>query len=174
MEKKRGRPRRKRLIFIRHGKAEKATRVRSDSERSLTPGGKKKAARMASLLHTVEKEPGAVFTSPAFRTVETALLLLSEYDLHPSSMKICPELSLESGLEEMLSFLRSLDEGTGTCVIAGHNPALSSVARYLAISEIDDIVKSGVVCLSFGTGKWAGLDKGCGRIEYILTPASLK
>ena len=69
----------KKLIFVRHSKAEDATFDALDFERSLTTKGKYIANAMA--LQLKEKEPyiGVVISSPAFRAVETALIFSGIY-----------------------------------------------------------------------------------------------
>ena len=57
----------KRLIFIRHGKAEDGSSEISDFERSLTLKGKVISRLMAHKLMEKEKSPGIIVTSPAFR-----------------------------------------------------------------------------------------------------------
>ena len=63
----------KKIIFVRHGKAEEPCDGFADFERSLTERGKNISRLMASKLKEIEKDPGIIITSPAFRALETAL-----------------------------------------------------------------------------------------------------
>jgi len=87
----------RRLIFIRHAKAENQTPEITDFERSLTAKGKRDSRLMARILKSKEKNPGTVITSPAFRAIETAIIFCREFDVSPDRMVIMSELY--SGLE---------------------------------------------------------------------------
>ena len=64
----------KKLILVRHGKAEDGSPDISDFERSLTSKGKLLSRLVAHKLKAREKSPGILVTSPAFRALETALI----------------------------------------------------------------------------------------------------
>ncbi|HEX7493785.1 MAG TPA: histidine phosphatase family protein, partial [Bacteroidales bacterium] len=68
----------KKLIFIRHGKAEDPVHEISDFERSLTLKGKIISRLMAQRLMEKEKSPGIIVTSPAFRALETAFIFAGQ------------------------------------------------------------------------------------------------
>jgi phosphohistidine phosphatase len=64
----------KRIIFVRHGRAEDPGPLLPDFERSLTTKGKQVSAQMATRLGEYFKEPCIILSSPAFRALETALI----------------------------------------------------------------------------------------------------
>ncbi|MBM3420851.1 MAG: phosphohistidine phosphatase, partial [Bacteroidetes bacterium] len=64
----------KKLIFVRHGKAEDPDNALNDFGRSLTEKGKEISSQMARRLAKREKEQVTIVTSPAFRALETALI----------------------------------------------------------------------------------------------------
>ena len=66
----------KKLIFVRHGKAEEEAPGISDFERSLTSSGKKISKQMARL--NQKKNLPVFVSSPAFRALETALIFAGE------------------------------------------------------------------------------------------------
>ncbi len=68
----------KKLIFVRHGRAEEASTGITDFERSLTTKGKVISKLIAGKLRSRENPPFTLITSPAFRAIETALIFADE------------------------------------------------------------------------------------------------
>ena len=164
----------KRVILIRHARAEEHAPQLSDSDRSLTLKGKQEAKSMAKILKDKEKNPGTVLTSPAFRALETAIIFCKEYAIEPGNIRICPEIYSMQDNESYLAFLRSLDDEIDTVTMFGHNPMFSDVARYFTNSKTEDIPKTGIICISFNQEKWALLEPGSGKVDYFLKPDSLR
>lgn len=162
----------KKLIFIRHGKAEDQVTDISDFERSLTLRGKSQSKLMAQLLRSHEKGLGLMITSPAFRAIETALIFGKEFGLSPDAMQISSDLyfNLEPGA--YISFFSSRSEDTDTITLFGHNFLISEMAAFFAMDETEVLPKSGVLCLTFEAATWSSLKKASGKTEYFLTPKS--
>jgi len=78
----------RKLILIRHSKAEDFSSEISDFERSLTVRGKVNSRLMAEILKAKGEEPGRVITSPAFRALETALIFCREYEISPAEIRL--------------------------------------------------------------------------------------
>jgi len=163
----------RKLIFIRHGKAEDQIPEIPDFERSLTAKGKHHSRLMAQIMKSREKEPGRVRTSPAFRAIETALIFCREYDVSPGKIEICPDLyfNLEPG--DFKSFIGSQDDKSHTITLFGHNPLMTEMASFFAANEPDELPKTGILCLSFKVGSWSEIEPESGVTEYFLKPKSL-
>jgi phosphohistidine phosphatase len=73
----------KKLIFIRHGRAEDPANEITDFERSLTTKGKVIANAVADILFRKDDSKGMIITSPAFRAFETALIFAGIYVIKP-------------------------------------------------------------------------------------------
>ncbi len=162
----------KKLIFIRHGKAEDQVADISDFERSLTLRGKSQSKLMAQLLRSREKDLGLIITSPAFRAIETALIFGKEFSLSPETMQVSSDLyfNLEPGA--YISFFSSRSEATDTITLVGHNFLISEMAAFFAADDTEVLPKSGVLCLTFKAATWSSLKKASGMTEYFLTPKS--
>ncbi len=163
----------KKLIFIRHGKAEDQVAEISDFERSLTTKGKSQSKLMAQLLASKEKDLGLVITSPAFRAIETAMIFGKEFNKNPDDIKISSDLYFMLEQDSFLSFFSSQSDDTDTITLFGHNPLISEMPSFLAADETEDLPKSGVLCLSFEVDSWSLLKKASGKIRYFLIPKSL-
>jgi len=163
----------RRLIFIRHAKAENQTPEITDFERSLTAKGKRDSRLMARILKSKEKNPGTVITSPAFRAIETAIIFCREFDVSPDRMVIMSELY--SGLEPegFLPLIAEQDDDVHTLTIFGHNSLITEMAAFFAADEPKVLPKTGVFCVSFNTARWSDIKPESGRTEYFLVPKSL-
>ena len=160
----------KKLIFIRHGKAEEQPGEISDFERSLTLKGKIQSKLMAQLLRSHEKNIGLIITSPAFRAIETAIIFAREFGSNPDAMNISSDLyfNLEPG--EYISFFSARSEEYDTMTLFGHDFLISEMAAFFAEDETEVLPKSGVLCLTFNADKWSSLLKASGKTAYFLNP----
>jgi phosphohistidine phosphatase len=162
----------KKLIFIRHGKAEDQVADISDFERSLTVRGKSLSKLMAQLLRSHERDLGLMITSPAFRAIETALIFGKEFGLSPDAMHISSDLYFNLEPDAYISFFSSRSEDVNTITLFGHNFLISEMAAFFAADETELLPKSGVLCLTFDAERWASIRQASAKTEYFLTPKS--
>ncbi|MGC1389673.1 MAG: histidine phosphatase family protein [Bacteroidales bacterium] len=160
----------KRLIFIRHGKAEDESQEISDFERSLTLKGKVISRLMARKLMEREKSPGIIVTSPAFRALETALIFADEYGISTDNLIINSNLYYGMSLQNLPSVLSVITEDAEVVTLFGHNPSFTQIANSLNKEGCDFIPKSGVVCISFSITNWSEIGRNSGKMEYFLIP----
>jgi phosphohistidine phosphatase len=164
---------RKKLIFIRHGKAEEQVPEISDFDRSLTTRGKYNARLMAGILRSTEKNPGQIITSPAFRAYETAMIFCREYKMNPDSVKICSDLYFNPRPDDFISFISTQSDDCDTITFFGHNPLITGMAAYFAADEPGELPKAGIFCVSFDAQSWKEIGPDSGTTEYFLKPKSL-
>ncbi len=163
----------RKLIFIRHSKAEEHTAGIPDFERSLTARGKVNSRLMAEILKSKGEEPGKIISSPAFRALETALIFSREYGISEAEIKLAPELYLDLSEEEFLPYIRKQNNKDHTITFFGHNPLITEMAAYFAADEPESLAKTGIYCLVFDEASWAEIEPESGRTLYYLTPADL-
>ncbi len=89
----------KKIIFVRHGRAEDQASEFSDFERSLTTRGKVISKQMAKWFREKESKPGILISSPAFRALETAIIFAEEYGIKPDNI-IMDSISVPQGRPE--------------------------------------------------------------------------
>jgi len=159
----------RKLIFIRHSKAEEQLPGIPDFERSLTPKGKQNSKLMAQLLFSEREDPGRIITSPAFRALETALIFCREYGISPDEITLNPKLYLSLEDHEFLPFIRALNDDDHTVTLFGHNPLLTEMAAFFAYDEPETLSKTGIYCLSFEAASWSDVEPESGITEYYLT-----
>jgi phosphohistidine phosphatase len=160
----------KRLIFVRHGKAEEASHGISDFERSLTLKGKVISRMMALKLSEKEKSPGIFITSPAFRALETAIIFAGELGINSDEIILKSSIYNKMSLKNLYSILSGIDEDVDTITLFGHNPSFSEIANSLSNEGCDYIPKTGIICISFEIKTWSELNRNKGKTEYFLKP----
>jgi phosphohistidine phosphatase len=160
----------KRLIFIRHGKAEDNSTEISDIKRSLTPKGKVVSMHMARKMVEKEKSPGIIITSPAFRALETAIIFAWEYGIDVSKVILNPLIYANMNIQTLPGVLSGISEETETVTMFGHNPSFTQLVNTLSKEGCDTIPKNGIVCISFGIITWSEIGHNTGKIEYFLKP----
>jgi phosphohistidine phosphatase len=160
----------KRLIFIRHGKAEDESPDLSDFERSLTLKGKVVAVQMAKRFHEIEENPGVYLTSPAFRALETALIFAGEFGISAEKVLLNSNLYFRLSFKTLPSVLSTVSEEIETITMFGHNPSFTEIADLLCKEGCDFIPKTGIICISFKIMTWSEIGRNSGKTEYFLKP----
>lgn len=160
----------KKLIFIRHAKAEEQAAGITDFERSLTLRGKMVSHGMARRFMEKENDPGLFIASPAFRAFETALIFAGEAGVRPEDIKIDSNLYFKTDLRHFLDFLKTLPEETDSITLFGHNPSFTEIADRLSRAGCEFLTKTSVVCISFPVKSWSEVKVASGRQEYFLKP----
>jgi len=160
----------KKLIFVRHGRAEEQSSSVTDFERSLTNKGKSVSEQMALILKEKETKPVVLVTSPAFRAYETAIVFARILGYDPDKIILKNTLYTHATLKSFAEILEEISDDTDSVILFGHNPSFTEIPDRLSRSGIDFLPKSGIVCVSFKTDTWKGIVREKGTIEYFLKP----
>jgi phosphohistidine phosphatase len=160
----------KKIIFVRHGRAEEVSSMFPDFERSLTTKGKNISEQMALILKEKEKDQAVFITSPAFRAYETALVFTRVLDSDPDKIIIKNNLYSRANLNSFAEIVEKISDDVNLIVLFGHNPSFTEIPDRLSRDGCDFLPKSGIVCLSFKTDTWKGIVRERGKIEYFLKP----
>lgn len=160
----------KKIIFVRHGKAEDELPGISDFERSLTEKGKVVSRVMAQRLKAKESSAGVIITSPAFRALETALIFAGEFGVDPGEVILNSYIYHAMSLKNLPRILSATSEETETVTLFGHNPSFSDLANSLCKEGCDQMPKSGVAAISFKISTWSEISRNAGKLEYFLKP----
>jgi phosphohistidine phosphatase len=163
----------KRLIFVRHGKAEDSADGISDLERSLTLKGKEISRQMARKLRETVQSPLTIVTSPAFRAIETALIFAVELGVDTDDIILNSDIYYRMNLRQLPEIISSAGNNCDTIILVGHNPLFTETANSLSSEGCDFIPKSGIVAISFNTGSWQEIRQKKGKQEYHLKPENV-
>jgi phosphohistidine phosphatase len=160
----------KKLIFVRHGKAEDNDSATSDFTRSLTAKGKDVSEQMARRLAKREKGDIMIITSPAFRALETALIFAEVLKSGYDNVVMREAIYGSFGFDILCMLLGEADDENGCVILFGHNPSFSLLVNHFSGSTRGFMPKSGVACLSFDTDKWSEISKKNCKLLYFLHP----
>lgn len=160
----------KKLIFVRHGRAEDQDSGISDFERSLTVKGKVISREMARRFREKESDPGLFITSPAFRALETAYIFAGEYGIKSEEIRIDSNLYVKPGIKQLLGLLDSVGDKVDTVTLFGHNPSFTEMPDRLCRNGCEFLTKTSIVCISFQIKTWSDLKLDTGTQEYFLKP----
>lgn len=160
----------KKIIFVRHAKAEDQPPDVTDFERSLTLKGKIVSKLMAKKLKEKEKNIGTIISSPAFRALETALIFAGEYGIKADNIVLQSSLYSDLDDKSFIAILKNIDESTDTVTLFGHNPTFTNLSGYFSTEASDVIPKCGIVSLSFNIQTWSDIKRNSGKPDLILKP----
>lgn len=160
----------KKLIFIRHGRAEDQAHDISDFERSLTTKGKVVANLMADNLLKKDDSKGLMISSPAFRALETALIFAQKFGVKHEGIIIDSNIYYRMNLAHLTEILKNTSDDVNKIFLFGHNPSFTEMADRLSVEGCESMSKCSVAALSFNIKKWNEIKPGSGKLEYYLKP----
>ncbi len=163
----------KKIIFIRHGKAEDPLQKISDFERSLTYKGKILSKKMAEIFKDKENDPGIFVTSPAFRALETALIFAAEFNIKPEEIIIRSKIYYRMNLQYIHELTALVNEEVNSITLFGHNPSFTDLANTLCREGCDFMPKTGIIGISFNVMTWSDIKPNKGTLDYFLKPEKL-
>ena len=161
------------VVLVRHGPATPVGHdgVRTDAERPLSVGGRRRTEEAAAGLATLL--PGAVtlLASPLRRAQDTAEVLAGALDV-TGSVVTSDALAL-GGPYEQIGDEPALGRATGSVVLVGHEPSLAGLASWWLTGQADLRIawrKAGALAIDHpGTPRPGG-----GTLAWFLPPRVLR
>jgi len=162
----------KNLLIMRHAKSDWGNNL-PDIERPLNKRGKKAVPLMAEYLKSQNKIPDLILSSPAKRAYNTAERVKETLGLN-GEIKVVKDFYF-GYISEIINAIRTIDNRYSTVLILGHNPVWEDLAAELS-SENEYLVMptAAVVSLIFDTENWKNIDRGKGKLEWLVTPKEIK
>ena len=144
-------------VMVRHAKSSWEFNL-PDRDRPLVNRGIKDAILVGQELVKNNLHIDQVFSSPAKRAFDTALLMVSELGLSTENIQI------EEGLydfmgEKVLGFVRSLADGLNTIMTFGHNNACTHLAQSLGNYTNANIPTATAVIFHFDVSLWSDIQQ---------------
>lgn len=135
-----------RIYLLRHGIAEDGI-GNPDSERALTPEGKKKLHQVMKTLYDVGLEPTLIISSPYRRAQETAQIAITDLG-YGGKLETCNALTPDSNPRDVWAELKT-KKSQQDVLLVGHEPLFSALTAFLLNSPalIMDFKKGGVVSI---------------------------
>jgi phosphohistidine phosphatase len=169
----------RRLLLLRHAKAERSDPGTQDRARVLIERGRKDAARIGAYMASHALLPDRVVLSPAARTEETWKYLGGEFKLAPAATPV--ERLYDAAPRDIIGIIKASPASAQSLMLIGHNPGLHDAALTLIASgDIDarerlreGLPTTGLVIIDFVFDDWGKLHPQSGRLERFVSPKSL-
>lgn len=167
----------RRLILLRHAKAEPSGGV-SDALRRLTARGTRQAGAVGAALRESGLVPERVLVSAAVRTQETWQHLVAALGDEPAAeVEVLDELYV-AHLLDVLDLVRATDARVRTLLVVGHEPAMSGLATLLAgdgdpghLAQVrTGLPTAGYAVLEL-VDPWAELERRGAALHDVVRPA---
>ena len=161
-----------RIHLVRHGIAGDAPAGMSDADRTLTPQGKHRMARIARGLRRLGVSPDIILTSPLKRAEETAELLAAGL-ASDAKVVVYPALAPGNAPADVVSGLRTY-RGKKSIMLVGHEPDLGRLGSHLLTASptlvMMPLKKGGVVSFEVATVP----PRAHATLLWSLTPKQLR
>ena len=166
----------RRLLLLRHAKAERLQPGGRDQDRVLAARGRADAKTLGAYLARHAFIPDRAVVSAAARTRETWTLLAAAMGQTPPAS--FEERLYDASPDTILQAIKETGPDTGTLMVIGHNPGLQELAAMLVASgDIDarerlgeNFPTSALAAISFASRDWRGVHPHGGRLEHFVTP----
>lgn len=161
------------IFILRHGIAvdHGTPGYERDSERPLTPEGRRKTRLIAKSLASLGVNPDVILTSPLIRAHQTAEIVATVLSLK-KQMRFCDHLASGGDASRVIADINKL-RGAESVMLVGHEPDLSELAALLVTGSADgaDIeLKKGGLCVLEADSLRAGK---CATLLWLAPPKLL-
>jgi phosphohistidine phosphatase len=159
----------KRLIIVRHAKAEVLPANKTDFERKLIDSGKADAEKMAANLTQQTQCPDLFISSTAKRAWSTAKRFAEAFKMKEESIK--KEIKIyEASADTLIELIQSIDSKINSAIIFGHNPGFSQLAYYFSGNGSIELPTCGLAIVEFDIDDWQKVAYKNGKITYFNRP----
>ena len=161
----------KRLLLLRHAKAEPAAQLLADIARPLAERGTRDARRIASRLHGRLGALDLIVASPAARTVQTAEIVATTAGMPGGAIELDRSLYLAEPAA-IVDVIATRGGSAASVLVVGHNPGLTELVHILLPTfDIDDLATCAIVALDYeGLTDWAAFAGATARLRYFDFP----
>lgn len=170
----------RRLLLLRHAKAERLQSGGRDHDRILAKRGREDAAAVGAYLVRHKLIPDQALVSTSARTRETWTLVAKAFAKAPP---VEVEGSIyEASPEAILKAIRTAEQSAKTLLVVGHNPGMQQLATMLIASGdiearqrlLEEFPTAAIAMISFAVQDWESLHANGGRLEHFVTPQTLE
>lgn len=162
----------KKLILIRHAKSSWKNPDCADCDRPLTKRGKNDALTMGAWLRDGKFRPSLIVSSPAKRATATLKRIVAEMGIAEKKIERHGRV-YEADAQDLLDFVRGLEDFHEEVMVCGHNPALTDFCTCLFGCCFDNLPTCAVVVIELLVDTWGNVTDGCGKILSWNCPKNL-
>jgi phosphohistidine phosphatase len=160
----------KKIIIVRHAKAEELNEKLTDFKRSLTKKGNNDCELIAKRIKLLNVLPDLMISSPANRAIETAKNFAEVFNYPEKKIILQDELYHDFNSKKLLNFIGNISNNYNNIFIFGHNPSLSYFATSLLNQETIILLKTGAIGISFNIEKWEEIFKAKREMIFYEYP----
>jgi phosphohistidine phosphatase len=165
----------RRLLLLRHAKAEATVGPQPDADRALSAQGRRGCRLLADYLAAQRLAPDLILCSSSRRTRQTVELIAGA--LPPAVPVLTEDRLYLAPPEDLLARLRDIDDGVPTVMLVGHNPGIHRLAVGLLAGpsrpRIPTFPTAALAVEDLLVGRWAELGSGAARLVSFVTPREL-
>lgn len=159
----------KTLILVRHAKSSWNDPGLNDYDRPLNERGLHDAPRMAKRFKEKEITPDKLVTSSARRAKDTCTIIAGIIG-YPATSIISTRVLYHADEDQILAFVKQLDEPDDVIMLFGHNPGFTDFVNRLMNIHIDNIPTCGMVACSLPADAWNNVNWGSGKLLFFEFP----
>lgn len=148
----------KELVLLRHAKSSWDNNL-EDRNRPLAKKGVNRIINISKASKNIFLDADIIYSSPAIRAISTAIIMASVLNINFSKMNINENL-YSFNFQNVLNFIRSIDNKFNRVICAGHNPAFTDVANLLGDKEVIHLPTAGWIKFRFNESDWKDVKKG--------------
>lgn len=153
----------KQLFLLRHGEA--AFSGGPDFQRSLTQKGVDDLHRMGKHLSDRPLNVDFMYCSSAQRTIETSGLIKNYIRVKE---EIFTREIYEGDLSDLLTLLEKTPVLANSCLLVGHNPAISLLLAHLTQEGYFGLQPGMMTMVDLDINQWPSIREGSGSLREIL------
>jgi len=170
----------RRLLLLRHAKAERTVPGAADQERNLVERGRSDAGKIGLYMASHGLVPDRVLLSTALRCRQTWACAAAAF--RPPPAAAASAALYNATPQALLAAVQEAPAAARTLLVLGHNPGLHELALLLiAAGDVDErerlrekLPTCGLVTIDFAFDDWAKLHPRCGRLERFVSPGTLE
>lgn len=167
----------RRLVLLRHAKAEHPAGPVPDAQRPLALVGRRQSGRIGATLADGGLVPDLVLCSSSLRTRQTWDLARAALGAEPGEV-LHTDVVYQADVEDIVELVQEEGGDARTVLVVGHEPTISATASYLAGAGSEDhavdLVRSGVPTGTYAvlelSGDWDGLRAASARLVRVVRP----
>ena len=162
----------KRLVLIRHSKAEEESK--SDFERKLTKEGINIAKNMVSKSNIEFNNNTKFISSNAPRALETAKIFADFFSYSHDNISTSDFLYKYFTVDRFFMFLESEYKNNDEIWIFGHNPMFSEITYILSKGKICSMPKCAIASFNITTYNWINANESIATLNFFENPKLIK
>ena len=163
----------KTIYLLRHAKSSWDNPQLDDFERPLNKRGHVDAPLMGNVMEKMNILPDLIISSPAIRASMTARFVADAIN-YPLEKIHYNENIYESGQNELLEVIYTVDDAVDKLMLVGHNPSFTYFAHYLAKFDVNNIPTCDLFGAELNISYWTKIKKNCGKVLFYEYPKKYK